>query len=188
MLRLDALLLREARDGCGGRGFRRTPDALFGIGLAFADSLPRAQPGGAAWHPAGRSRAGHIQAREQRCPDTPARPQASNREFLRADFEQKGRFTAPAPAADRPRLRATPTASLRTRCDDADALGDADRAARIERIEEIAALQHVIVSRQAAGSAASPRLRYRAQQARGFGFVDFEELPQRRRRRASSKL
>src|SRR5262249_44280651 len=59
------------------------------------------------------------------------------------------------------------------------ALGDADGAARIERIKEVRALQHLVVTRQQREAGFVFGLFELAQQPRGLAFVEVEELPER---------
>ena len=179
---LDALLAREPGDRLRRRGFRRTLDPLFAIGLPLGETV-------GAQHEAARRRVERhgvvrdLQLFEQQAQVFQRVRNHPIGNFFRADLEQEREaHCATSAAATRlllvgPGLRDSDR-QLAHALDHADALGDADRAARIERIKQVRALQHVVVGGKQGEALLLGRLRIvQLEQARGLALVQVEQLP-----------
>ena len=181
---LTPCLRANPATACAGADFARAHDALLAIGLALG------QPFGAQHQAARRGIQAHGFVRNVRAFRTAARRFSSALGIIQSGISsvpissRKGRLIAPPPqAADcwSAQACATPTAIFAHALNHADALGDADRAARIERIKEVGTFQHVVVSGQQRKALLLRRLRIvELQQPRRFALVQLEQLPQRR--------
>ena len=174
---LDALLAREAGDGLRRAPISAGPSTRSSESACARAGLRRAEPGGAAWRRASRIRAAMFELLEKQ-------PQIFERgrnhpigNLFGSDFEQERQAHWAASAC---RLLVDPGLrdahrQLAHALNHADAFGDADGAARIERIKQVRALEHLIVSGQ----------QREARFFRRFRIVELQQ-PRRLRLRAES--